>query len=166
MPKEKESVQNKNFIEQQLQAHGFAFTGGKCHQVSLGSKEKYAKEKKLDEGAYVLFCPISPRKIEPISEQLIVAKNVQKAVEQECPLLFKPKGVELVKTKSGYYGFYVGTEYSLHISNDGDVFGTQAHASTDFSLGKVSNWLNKNTSSIPCPVRKRASPWFTSTWKN
>jgi Glycosyltransferase family 87 len=166
MPARLENAEIKKSIGAHLQLYGYGFSSGQCYQATTTSTERFIKIKKLNEGSYVLFCPISVISTPLATKELQVAKRLQTVIEKTCPDIFKPNGVELSKMRNGYSAFYLGTEYYLIFANDGDIYGTQVHSSTDFSLGSSSDWLDVKSPRITCPSRKRASAWFASSWQN
>jgi hypothetical protein len=166
LPISLENARLKTSIGANLQLYGLGFTSGDCHQIRLNSAGKYPMVKKSEEGNYVSFCPVSTIDSLINTKDLLAAKQIKLAIEEACPEVFKPKGVELSKMRDGYSAFYVGTEYFLNFNNAGDVYGTQVHASTDFSLGNYTDWLGSKKTESACPTRKRALAWFSPSWQN
>lgn len=147
-------------VQKNLNSYGYSFAPDKCSIIKSLNIAADAPAHTIGDAQYILACKlVSEIESEP-DDFYVTGKKVLAEIEKKCPDSFKPHGVELSFTRSGMNAFYLGTEFFVHITADGEVYGTQIRSATDFSLGKTSDWLKSSENFVTCPRRRRASPWF------
>ena len=147
-------------VQKNLNTYGYSFATDKCSAIKLLNTAADAPAHTMGDAQYILACKLVLKITSEPDNFYVSSKKVLGEIEKKCPDSFKPHGVELSFTRSGMNAFYVGTEFFVHVTADGEVFGTQVRSATDFSLGRTSDWLKGTENFITCPKRRRASPWF------
>lgn len=147
-------------VQKNLNTYGYSFASDKCSAIKVLNTAADAPAHTIGDAQYILACKLVLKTVSEPNDFYVTGKKVLGEIEKKCPDSFKPRGVELSLTRSGMNAFYVGTEFFVHITTDGEVYGTQVRSATDFALGRTSDWLNNIGNSITCPKRRRASPWF------
>ena len=149
-------------VQKNINSYGYSFASDKCSVIKSLNTLKDAPASTIGDAQYILACKLILKTQSEPGEFYVTSKKVLGEIEKKCHDSFKPHGVEPSFTRSGVNAFYVGTEFLVHVTTDGEVYGTQVRSATDFSLGRTSDWLKSTDNSIACPKRRRASPWFLS----
>ena len=150
-------------VQKNLNSYGYSFASDECSAIKFLNTMEKASASTIGNSKYILACRLMVKTAVEPDDFYITGKKILGEIEKKCPDSFKPHGVEPSFTRSGVNAFYVGTEFFVHITTDGEVYGTQVRSATDFSLGRTSDWLKSTDNFVTCPKRRRASPWFLAS---
>jgi hypothetical protein len=163
-------AKDTQIINDAIEIYGLSMRVTGCKVGDIKSKfrhESLSKNLKKYKPLLV-FCPIHKIPTSAKPDTYAKAVSVIEKITAQCHKTFQPAGVQVLRYPESYHAYFVGTEFSLNVHDNGRVVASQVRNMHSVHMGHADQWLTNDPKSkiSYCPKRQRVPAEFRNEWRD